>query len=369
MDTDEGRYVFVDGKIQTGWQVVGGRKYWCGDDGKVRTGWHTVDGVKYYFEGSGAAAAGVMNTDSGRYVFADGIIQTGWQNSGGRRYYCGDDGIVRTGWQTIDGARYFFEGSGAAARGLVDTGSGRYIFSEGSPLTGWQSLGGRRYYCGSDGVVRTGWQDLDARYYFEPSGALAEGFANVDGSRYYFTGGRPVTGWQILGGKRYLFYDDGRMAVNTSAVAENGETYNMGSDGVAHNANPFHEALDNLLNRYGRSQTDIYNAVRKTVRYKWAPRGASMEETAAYAINHGSGACWHFASLGYCLYQYAGYDVRYIEGTGRASDGSSEHHWLYVRYPDGWFYVDPVYANASRLTEADLHRYGYKWDASVLPTN
>ena len=81
---------------------------------------------------------------------------------------------------------------------------------------------------------------------------------------------------------------------------------------------------------------------------------------AVYAINNGKGACWHFASLGYLLFQRAGYEVYYVSGVGR--NPPNQHRWLYVRFSDGWYYVDPVYADGAKMSEATLSKKYTSWD-------
>ena len=64
------------------------------------------------------------------------------------------------------------------------------------------------------------------------------------------------------------------------------------------------------------------------------------------------------------LLKRAGYEVYYIAGTGRTGN---PHRWLYVKFSDGWYYMDSVYRDGAKMSEATLRGHKCKWDASNLP--
>ncbi len=208
----------------------------------------------------------------------------------------------------------------------------------------------------------------------------------ADGSEIYVFKGQFYTGNKTIGGQKYYFTDNGKgylkktVSGNTYFYDLDGNlqrdkyiaTYYVNSDGVAKvtactkaNLNAF---LDDILDRYGRSEYNIYCAVRSLMSYKYTDCGASIEDMAVYAINNGKGACWHFASLSYMLYKRAGYDVYYVDGgTGRTGN---QHRWIYVKFNNGtYYYVDTVYPDGYKATATSLKNLGYKWDSSKLPKN
>ena len=64
------------------------------------------------------------------------------------------------------------------------------------------------------------------------------------------------------------------------------------------------------------------------------------------------------------LYTKAGYEVRYISGTGRTGN---PHRWIYVKFDDGWFYIDPIYTDGYKMTADYIKAYGCTWDEASLP--
>ena len=56
--------------MATGWQAIGGAKYWFDDSGAMATGWKWIGGSCYYFDGSGAMQA--SKWIDGSYVDSDG---------------------------------------------------------------------------------------------------------------------------------------------------------------------------------------------------------------------------------------------------------------------------------------------------------
>ena len=60
-------------------------------------------------------------------------MQTGWQDIGGVRYYLNDSGSLQTGWARIDGAWYYLNGSGTMATGWQEIAGALYYLD---PATG-----------------------------------------------------------------------------------------------------------------------------------------------------------------------------------------------------------------------------------------
>ena len=99
------------------------------------------------------------------------------------------------------------------ARGWTQNESGQWFYysqTTGKALTGWQTIDGNRYYFNANGTMRTGWLDLN-------------------GERYcFYTSGKMVSGaWVKIGEKHYYFYEDGKLATNTTI-----DGYTVGADGA-----------------------------------------------------------------------------------------------------------------------------------------
>lgn len=101
--------------------------------------------------------------------------------------------------------------------GWVKSWSGTwYYYNGGYAATGWQLIGGKWYLFDYEGAMLTGWQkDGNTWYFMNPSGAMVTGWQQIGGTWYYFTGsGAMVTGWQVIGGTWYYFKSSGAMAAN-----------------------------------------------------------------------------------------------------------------------------------------------------------
>jgi len=137
--------------ILTGWQTVGGEKYYFykssatnsgkpHNKGAMALGWQKISGDKYYFYKSSSSRSGKPHSK--------GAMATGWQLLDGVKYYfyrtnktgknAHAKGAMATGWQSIDGARYYFYRSAASASGKPH--------KKGAMATGMQKISGEKYY-------------------------------------------------------------------------------------------------------------------------------------------------------------------------------------------------------------------------------
>ena len=217
------------------------KTYYFDDNYRLQTGWQTIGGKKYYIEISdtpesykmtcvGTVSAGWQSMDDGRVFYADnyGNIKTGWQTIDKQRYYFDATGILKTGWFTVGGKTYYAEETahdairiGTVAQGAKTIKGETYVFhsSQYYMLTGFQSYGGRRYYLGTDGKAKSGWFTVGTDLYYGEKesadgvlkGALAAGAKEIDGNTYFFhaTANYRLTGWQAVNGKRYYLDMDG----------------------------------------------------------------------------------------------------------------------------------------------------------------
>lgn len=132
-------YVYRDvisGKSLTGWQTIGGGRYYFNKQGAALTGWKIIGRDTYFFNSA-----------------EHGKMLTGWAAIGGKRYYFGDDGVMRTGWVTIDGDTYYFTEKGICLHGnayLID--GAVYSFDESGRLTEVRSAPGYNVLTVTDNV-------------------------------------------------------------------------------------------------------------------------------------------------------------------------------------------------------------------------
>ena len=222
------------GAAMTGWQVLGGRKYYFRDEryrsfreadrGKMMTGWANIGNRTYYFA-------------DGRYpAYSDskkGIMLSGWKTISGRKYYFMDSfyseydesqkGILLTGFRKINGKTYYLTDKRAAGykdwkRGIllsghVTVGGKRYFLTKTGVVVKKQfaTLNGEKYYFSNDGtMLRNSWITVNGRkFYLEKSGKMHKGLLTLNGKKYYFgwNGVLVVNRWITADGKRY--YADG----------------------------------------------------------------------------------------------------------------------------------------------------------------
>ena len=116
-------YYYKNGKKQTGWQTINGKKYYFSTkDNAMLTGVQKI-GSKYYLLDSKTGAlkntyTGLYKQGSNTYYFKSGNIQTGWQNmKEGRRYFSVNSGKMLTGLQKIGGDDYYFNSNGILQTG------------------------------------------------------------------------------------------------------------------------------------------------------------------------------------------------------------------------------------------------------------
>ncbi len=267
-------YYYVNNKKQTGFQTIGGKKYYFTATGVMKTGgWFKVGSYSYYAGKKGVLAASTWIGK--KYVLANGTMATGWQQIGTKRYYFSKKGNITTGWKTIkkityyfdkgvlqtnkwiteNGAKYYVTSDGTRASGVVSIGKYKYYFdkSTGKMLTGYFKVGKSAYWARANGRLYVGviFKVNGYRYYALSTAKLAKGLQQIGGKYYYFSkktyrmsiskmvktggatyyfgsNGAAVTGkWQTIGTKTYYFGSDGKMAVSTTV-----DGYNVGSDGA-----------------------------------------------------------------------------------------------------------------------------------------
>ena len=271
-DASEGCWYYAtpsnaDGRLLTGWQLVGGRWYWMdGATARMQTGWLDRPEGSYYLTASGAMASSqLVEVDGQKYWFgSDGTSRSGWADTGaGRFWFDGSTSSARhpevTGRLSIDGKTYYIDpASGLAMNKWIDNEDGSRSWAEadgslfgslregvltldgGATANGWVAIAGKTFYADANGRLASGWLQVDgSRYYFDPAtyemktgwlldggswywlgsnGAMATGWVYVD-AWYYLNGdGTMKTGWLELGGKHYWLDASGRMATGARYI-------------------------------------------------------------------------------------------------------------------------------------------------------
>lgn len=179
-------YFDADGTAVSGWQSIGGDKYYFYPESHdMAYGRVQIDGKNYFLNTPGANADGRMQHSGwfydsiyGKWSYAtsDGELLTGWHNLGGAWYYFNESGVMLTGWINDSGTWYYTNASGAMVTGWLNIG-GTWFYLDGSGAmvaNSWRSLGGSWYWFGDSGTMATGWRQVGgAWYYFSGSGAMA----------------------------------------------------------------------------------------------------------------------------------------------------------------------------------------------------
>ena len=199
------------GVLQTGWQTIGGKKYYFDPNNYfMYVGCHYgLDGKNYFFTSSGAlAGAGWQSQDytldpephkEWFYCNADGTCVTGWKKVGSTWYYFAADTcwMVSGGIRWIGGFAYYFSSSGAMQTGWIKDS---YTWTDDA---GKQITEVTWYYAEGSGHLVTGWQTIGGKkYYFDPNdyAMKANMVFNIDGINYFFTssGALAGAGWQSV---------------------------------------------------------------------------------------------------------------------------------------------------------------------------
>ena len=132
-------FYYKNGKKQTGWQTVGGKKYYMStSDGHMLEGVQKIGNKYYYFyksttsshkEGQLSEAANMMVEQDGyKYYFKNGEMQTGWHKmKEGKRYFSVLNGRMLTGLQTIGKKKYYLDpNTGVLKTGKFKVGLRQY---------------------------------------------------------------------------------------------------------------------------------------------------------------------------------------------------------------------------------------------------
>ena len=222
----EKRYIFDDNGVMqsyAGTPVINGKKYWFSEDGSLRSGWLNLGNWRMYFDPNTCQARiGLSVVEGKRYMFDNnGVMQSyaGTSVINGKKYWFSEDGSLHTGWLELEGWKMYFDPDTCeAAIGVQNIGGKNYAFDKNGVLitgNGTQVVNGKKYWINADGSVETGWKTLGGwTFYFHPET------------------GEAATGITTIGGKRYLFDQNGVWLTGSGTVEINEKKYCFQSDGT-----------------------------------------------------------------------------------------------------------------------------------------
>lgn len=112
-------------------------------------------------------------------VLAGAGDQKGFVNWNGATYYVHENGALGLQWQELaDGCYYFDYTTGQMCTGWLDGDTRFYMDPDGKMHTGWLMLDGKRYYFYQAGDMVTGKMTIgNGEYYFDENGVLQSGYA------------------------------------------------------------------------------------------------------------------------------------------------------------------------------------------------
>lgn len=328
-----------------------------------KTGWKKTDeGMKYISPETKEFVTGLLTVKDKNYILDEnGILLYGLIELDGKKYFANDKGVLQTGWQQAEDKNYYFLETHVGANGLVTVDDEVYCFSNGLPVSGLVLSDGKLYYGDENGKLTTGEVTVEGvKVNFTENGSNATGIFTVGEDKYCFKKGVMQYEWQIVNKKRYYFGEGGKMLKSTDVGI-----YEIDANGVAKQAKAkpsnLSAYIDMYMAEYGDDEKGLFNAIKNNCSYKSADISiaakATYEETACDAINQGHGVCWHLASLAYCVYKQAGYEVYYVRGNGLTY---SYHEWIYVKFKDGnYYHVDPSNWAGYKNTDAKMKERGY----------
>ena len=132
-----------DEKLEPGWHLIDGKKYYADANGKITTGWVKYENSWYYLQTEKECPE------------TPGAMMTGWFKQNNNWYYLDPargGKMVASEWMLIDGRWYHFYGGGGME-------------------TGWTKQNGNWYHLNANGAMETGWIIMnDDWYYLYPAG-------------------------------------------------------------------------------------------------------------------------------------------------------------------------------------------------------
>ena len=335
-----------DEKLEPGWNLIDGKKYYADANGKITTGWVKYENSWYYLQTEKECPE------------TPGAMKTGWFKQNNNWYYLNPargGKMVASEWMLIDGRWYHFYGGGGMETGWTgQTGAWYHLNENGYMETGWFKQNNNWYYLDparGGKMVASEWMLIDGRWYhFYGGGGMETGWTKQNGNWYHLNAnGAMETGWIIMNDAWYYLYPagnssgapEGAMAVNTVI---NG--YVVAPDGVYNEA---YQGAYNVLNRVGWNLWAAYNwsANLPYVNYSNDPSPGS-KNFAIHGFKTKTGDCYVMAGTFYYMAKLLGYDAHQIAGyVPLRSGGMGVHSWVEIDINGSTYVFDPDFTHES----------------------
>ena len=335
-----------DVKLEPGWNLIDGKKYYADANGKITTGWVKYENSWYYLQTEKECPE------------TPGAMKTGWLLYNNKWYYldASENGKMVDGkWKLIDEKWYHFYSGGVMETGWTgQTGAWYHLNENGYMETGWFKQNNNWYYLDparGGKMVASEWMLIDGRWYhFYGGGGMETGWTKQNGNWYHLNAnGAMETGWIIMNDAWYYLYPagnssgapEGAMAVNTVI---NG--YVVAPDGVYNEA---YQGAYNVLNRVGWNLWAAYNwsANLPYVNYSNDPSPGS-KNFAIHGFKTKTGDCYVMAGTFYYMAKLLGYDAHQIAGyVPLRSGGMGVHSWVEIDINGSTYVFDPDFTHES----------------------
>lgn len=341
-------------EVKSGWDRNGQNGKVCYYvEGKLQTGWQRIDGKKYYFSPkNGEMLTGKQKIGKAVYFFRTGGAQrTGWVKIKGKKYYFSTkSGKMLTGRQKIRKKAYYFN-----KKGIMQTG-------------GWLKIGKKTYYCNKNGVLQAGWLAKNGKkYYFSPkSNVMQTGWVKVGSYKYYLASSGAEMGVLQAGGivgssKEGFFYTgaDGRQVASSEVIQAVAFVKAHTSDSWTSDVK-LQKCFEYLWKNYSYQ------------RFYETPTAASMPGYANDMLASGKGNCYRYAASFAYIAKVLGYDSRVAVGSiSSLRGGMTPHGWTEVKLGNTWYMCDANmqrnYPNINSYMRTEAN-YAYRHTCSVRYT-
>ena len=333
-----------DEKLEPGWNLIDGKKYYADANGKITTGWVKYENSWYYLQTEKECPE------------TPGAMKTGWLLYNNKWYYldASENGKMVDGkWKLIDGKWYHFYSGGVMETGWTgQTGAWYHLNENGYMETGWFKQNNNWYYLDPERggkMVASEWMLIDGRWYhFYGGGGMETGWTKQNGNWYHLNAnGAMETGWIIMNDDWYYLYPagnssgapEGAMAVNTVI---NG--YVVAPDGVYNEA---YQGAYNVLNQVGWNLRAAYNwsANLPYVNYSNDPSPGS-KNFAIHGFKTKTGDCYVMAGTFCYMAKLLGYDAHQIAGYVPLRSGNmGVHSWVEIDINGSTYVFDPDFTH------------------------
>ena len=333
-----------DEKLEPGWNLIDGKKYYADANGKIMTGWVKYENSWYYLQTEKECPE------------TPGAMKTGWLLYNNKWYYldASENGKMVDGkWKLIDGKWYHFYSGGVMETGWTgQTGAWYHLNENGAMETGWLKQNNNWYYLDparGGKMVASEWMLIDGRWYhFYGGGGMETGWTKQNGNWYHLNAnGAMETGWIIMNDDWYYLYPagnssgapEGAMAVDTVI---NG--YVVAPDGVYNEA---YQGAYNVLNQVGWNLRAAYNwsANLPYVNYSNDPSPGS-KNFAIHGFKTKTGDCYVMAGTFYYMAKLLGYDAHQIAGYVPLRSGNmGVHSWVEIDINGSTYVFDPDFTH------------------------